>query len=85
MISGSSLSAPSKPKRTERSPVCSMLATFCQAFWYLGSPCSANVSIDQITSSTVTGLPSENLASGRRVNSTQSRPSPTEIDSAKSP
>ena len=85
MISGSSLSAALKVKRTDRSPVCSMLATFCQAFRYLGRPFSASVSIDQITSSTVTGLPSENLASGRSVNSTQSRSGPVSINSASSP
>ena len=85
MISGSSLSAASKVKRTDRSPVCSTLATFSQAFRYLGRPFSASVCIDQITSSTVTGEPSENFASGRSVNSTHSRSGPVSIDSASSP
>jgi 3-hydroxybutyrate dehydrogenase len=40
---------------------------------------------DQITSSTVTGVPSENRASGRRENSTQSRSGPVSIDSASNP
>jgi hypothetical protein len=38
-----------------------------------GRPFSAKTSIDQITSSAVTGAPSENRASGRSRNSTQSR------------
>ena len=85
MISGSSLSAAAKVKRIDRSPVCSTSATFSQAFRYLGSPSSASVCIDHTTSSTVTGDPSENVASGRSVNSTHSRSGPVSIDSARSP
>ena len=85
MISGSSASGSAKAKRTDRSPVCSTLATFSQAFRYLGSPCSASVCIDQITSSTVTGLPSEKRASGRSVNSTHSRSGPVSTNSASRP
>ena len=85
MISGSSASGSEKAKRTERTPVCSTLATFCQAFRYLGRPFSESVCIDQITSSTVTGLPSENRASGRSVNSTHSRFGPVSMVSASRP
>ena len=44
-----------------------------------------SVSKDQSTSSTVTGLPSENRAPSRRVNSTKVRASSVLIDSAKRP
>ncbi len=39
----------------------------------MGVPLSRSSSIEKMTSSTVTGWPSENLASGLRVNSTQLR------------
>ena len=44
-----------------------------------------NVSYDQIMSSTVTGVPSENFDFGFNVNSTQFRVSSVSIDSAKRP
>ena len=44
-----------------------------------------SVSKDHSTSSTVTGLPSENRAPSRRVNSTKVRASSVSIDSARSP
>ena len=45
-------------------------------YWY---------SIGTLRASTVTGLPSENRASGRKVNSTHSRFGPVSIVSANSP
>ena len=48
-------------------------------------PSLPSISKDQITSSTVTGVPSENRASFRKVNSTHDRSGGVSTDSAKSP
>ena len=85
MRSGNSESAPLNSKRMPRVPTGVMRATLSQELEYLGRPFSARVSIDQITSSTVTGLPSENFAPSRRVNSTEERSGATSIDSASRP
>ena len=85
MRSGNSRSGAVKSNRTERGPVCVIRATLSHATRYRGRPFSARVCMDHMTSSTVTGLPSEKRASGRSTNSTQDRASSVSIDSARSP
>jgi hypothetical protein len=85
MISASSRLACEKVIFRLRSPVFSTDATASQLLRKAGCPWVPTVSSDQITSSTVTGVPSENRASGRRVNSTQLRSAGVSMDSASRP
>ena len=70
-----------KVKRTPRSPTFSTLAILlCVTAVARIAPCRASSSNVKITSSGVTGLPSENFARSSRVNSTKLRWSSVSID-----
>ena len=84
-INGSSKSTTLNSNFTVKGPVFLIDFILRQLFIYLGCPIVPIVENDQITSSTVTGDPSENLASFRSLNSTHSRFGPVSMVSANKP
>ncbi len=69
--------------RTRRGPSTVTSLTSANCTRIDGRPCSINVWNVQATSSAVTGVPSENFASGRKLNATQLLSSGTSIVSHK--
>ena len=84
-INGNSRSIVLNSNLIFRGPVTFTVSIFFQLFKYLGCPIVPKVENDHMTSSTVTGDPSENLASFLNLNSTHVRFGPTSIVSAKRP